>query len=234
MPLARGPWKRTTTAQSPSSSPALNASSTSFWSEKQRAGASIIQRSSSTALVLMTARPRLPLTSRRPPSAWNGSDAGRSMSMSALSSALFQTSSSPCSSGLPIQASIESAPAVSVSVWISPSRAERVGDERHPAGVLEVVHVLGAVGIDARDQRHRVGQFREVLPVDQDPGGAGNRRQMDEMVGRAAGREKPDHRVDDRFFVDDAGRAAARRSSPARRADEPPRGSAPAGAACPD
>ena len=77
-----------------------------------------------------------------PPSAWNGSLAGRSMSTSALSSALFHTSSSPWSSGLPIQASIESAPAVSVSAWIRPSREQRVGDERHPAGVLEVVHVL--------------------------------------------------------------------------------------------
>ena len=38
----------------------------------KRAGASIVQRSASTALVLKVARPRLPCTSRIPPSGWNG------------------------------------------------------------------------------------------------------------------------------------------------------------------
>ncbi len=36
-----------------------------------------------------------------------------------------------------------------------PLASERVGDERHSARVLEIVHVPRAVGIDPRDQRHR-------------------------------------------------------------------------------
>ena len=86
-----------------------------------------------------------------------------------------------------------------------PFAHQRIGDERHPAGVVEVVHVIGAVGIDPRDQRDRRRELGEIAPVDSDPGSSRDRRQMDEMVGRAAGCEQPDHGVDDRFFIDDLG-----------------------------
>ena len=80
---------------------------------------------------------------------------------------------------------------------------ERIGYERHPSGVLEIVHVLGSVGINARDQRHRARQIVEILPVDPDSRGAGDRRQVDRVIGRSTGRDEADHRVHDRFLVDD-------------------------------
>ena len=69
---------------------------------------------------------------------------------------------------------------------------------------MEAVHVALAARIDARDQRHRRRQRVEVGPVDDDPRGARNCRNMDRMVGRSACREQPDARIDDRLFVDAA------------------------------
>ena len=79
MPLARGPWKRTTTTVSPVNSPAWNAAFTWFWSSKTRARASTTCSSGFTADTLMTARPRLPASMCRPPVAANGLAAGRTM-----------------------------------------------------------------------------------------------------------------------------------------------------------
>ena len=42
------------------------------------------------------------------------------------------------------------------------------------------------------------------MPVDRDAGGRGDRDQVDRVIGRAAGREQPDDRVDHRALVDDA------------------------------
>ena len=84
MPFARGPWKRTTATKSRSSSPRSNAACTSSWSSNTSAGASITMRSSGTADTLITARPRLPSSTRRPPSARNGSSAARSTPVAAL------------------------------------------------------------------------------------------------------------------------------------------------------
>ena len=67
---------------------------------------------------------------------------------------------------------------------------------------MEVVHVRPAIGIDPRDQRHGRREFIEVLPVDADPRRAGHRRNVDRVVGRPAGGEQRDHRVDDHALVD--------------------------------
>ena len=100
IPLAAGPWNRTTTTTLRSSSPAWNAVITSFCSQNTRQGASIVQRDFSTALTLIVPRPRLPCTSRNPPSGWNGSLTGRSMAGLALvAGAGFQYRVSPSSRG---------------------------------------------------------------------------------------------------------------------------------------
>ena len=87
MPLACGPWKRTTATRSRSSSPALKAASSSSWSSKITAGASISRCCGLTAEILITPRPRLPRSSLSPPSAANGSPAGRTIAVSPLSAA---------------------------------------------------------------------------------------------------------------------------------------------------
>jgi hypothetical protein len=79
MPLARGPCQRTTQTRSHSSSPAWKAASIASWLSKMRAGASITCRSCGTADTLITLRPRLPVSSRRPPVRLNGCPAGRTM-----------------------------------------------------------------------------------------------------------------------------------------------------------
>ncbi len=84
MPLARGPWKRTTATKSRSSSPALKACCSASWLSKTRAGASMTCRSSGTAETLMTARPRLPVSSFSPPLGENGASAVRTTCVSPL------------------------------------------------------------------------------------------------------------------------------------------------------
>ena len=85
MPLARGPWKRTTQTKSRSSSPRSKAASTSFWSSNTMAGASMMRQWSFTAETFITPRPMLPFITRRPPSGEKGADAGRRTSVSRLS-----------------------------------------------------------------------------------------------------------------------------------------------------
>ena len=85
MPLACGPCQRTTQTrplaplawQACSSSPDWNAFCSASCVSKMRAGASITWRSSGTAATLITLRPRLPVSSFRPPVRLNGSEAGR-------------------------------------------------------------------------------------------------------------------------------------------------------------
>ena len=68
---------------------------------KTRAGASIVQRDGSTALVLKMARPRLPLTRRMPPSGLNGlrQPGAASFRRRGAGGARSQTSDSPSSFG---------------------------------------------------------------------------------------------------------------------------------------
>ncbi len=82
MPLAFGPWKRTTATKSRSSSPRLKAAISSSCSSNTMAGASTVMCWGLSAEVFITARPRLPVSSRMPPSAWNGSSTGLRMSLS--------------------------------------------------------------------------------------------------------------------------------------------------------
>jgi hypothetical protein len=64
---------------------ALEGGEQSSWSSNTAAGASMTRCSGFTAETLMTARPRLPVSRRRPPSGLNGSETGRRMSVSRLS-----------------------------------------------------------------------------------------------------------------------------------------------------
>ena len=80
MPLARGPWLRTTAMKSSTSRPTLNASSSASCDSNTRAGAVIARNSGATAEIFATARPRLPCRRRRPPSRSNGSSMPRSTS----------------------------------------------------------------------------------------------------------------------------------------------------------
>ena len=80
---------------------------------------------------------------------------------------------------------------------------EQLADqEAHAAGGMEVVHVGLAVGIDAAERRHYVGQIGEIVPAQADAGGARHDRQMQRVVGRAAGGQQADDAVDDRALVD--------------------------------
>ncbi|MNV65174.1 hypothetical protein D3C71_1578540 [compost metagenome] len=84
MPLAFGPWKRTTATTSRFSSSASKAACSASWESNTRAGASTIRCSSATADTLITPRPRLPAIRRSPPSFENGADAGASTAASPL------------------------------------------------------------------------------------------------------------------------------------------------------
>ena len=76
-------------------------------------------------------------------------------------------------------------------------------DETEAAGRVEMVHIGHAVWVDAREQRHGTRQFGEVFPVDDDAGRFRDGHEVNRVVGRSAGREQPDNRVDNRFLVDD-------------------------------
>ncbi len=82
---------------------------------------------------------------------------------------------------------------------------ELADDEGHAAGGLEGVHVLVAVGIDPRDQRHRLGDLLEVLPGDLHARGAGHGDEVQGVVGRAAGGHQAGHGVDHALLVHHVG-----------------------------
>ena len=85
MPLDFGPWKRTTAMKScPSNSPASNAACNSVCDSNTLAGARITRCSGLTAEVLITALPRFPCSSFKPPSGENASANGRTMFLSKL------------------------------------------------------------------------------------------------------------------------------------------------------
>ena len=90
---------------------------------------------------------------------------------------------------------------VSTSSCIRPASSSSRITIARAAGRLELVHVGRAVGIDAAQQRHDGGQLGEVVPVDADAGGARHRDPVDQVVGRAAGRQQRRHRVDDGALV---------------------------------
>ncbi len=79
---------------------------------------------------------------------------------------------------------------------------QRAHHERHPATGVEMVHVGLAVGVHLGQRRHHLGKIGHVLPGQLDAGGAGERRDVQGVVGRTSGGIERDHRVDDGFLVD--------------------------------
>ena len=75
-------------------------------------------------------------------------------------------------------------------------------DEAHAASRMKMVHIARSIGIDPRQQRHDVGYFRKIGPIDADASGPRDRGQVDRMIGRATGRHQADDGVDDRLFID--------------------------------
>ena len=134
-----------------------------------RQGASIVQRSCSTALVLKQARPRLPSTSRMPPSALERVG-GRAQHRRRRRSAPTSRQASVVAVQprlLRIVARGRSPPTVE-DIAMGQPRVEQLADDvAHAARRVELVHVARAVGIDPREQRHGGGQFGQVVPVDQ-------------------------------------------------------------------
>ena len=75
-------------------------------------------------------------------------------------------------------------------------------DEADAARVMKVVHVARTIGVYACEQRDRCGQVIEIAPVHGDARRARDRRDMDRVIGRSAGCQQRDDRVDDRLFID--------------------------------
>ena len=88
-------------------------------------------------------------------------------------------------------------------VTVEEAGIEQFADNEPDAtGVVEVVHITRAIGINPRQHRNGRRQLVEIFPVDDDAGGAGNRGQVDRVVGRTARGEQTDAGVDDGFFID--------------------------------
>ena len=176
-------------------------------SVKITAGASIRRCSGLTAEILITPRPRLPLSSFRPPSGENGS-LGRAHDrrVTAGSVAACSQTRRPPSSRRPLPVALEPALAGhGQHVGVDQAGVEQLADhERHAARGLELVHVGQAVGIDAGEQRRRRRDLGEVVPVQEDAGRARHRHQMQHVVGRASGGHQADHGVDERALVEHA------------------------------
>ena len=90
-----------------------------------------------------------------------------------------------------------------LDVLVQMAALEQFADqEPHSTGGVEMVHVGDAVGIDAGEQRHDFAEIGHVLPGHLQPGGGGDRDQVDGVVGRAARRVQADEPVDDGLFGD--------------------------------
>ena len=210
MPLARGPWKRTTTTTSRSSSPACEGGQhLRPGRRRSRHGASTVQRSSADRAGLEDGAAEIAADQPHPAVVEEGiGERAEHVGVASMRRPRVHASVSPSSARRGrVSGEIVGAGGEHVAVE-QPGIEQGARDERHAAGMVEVVHVARAVGIDARDQRHGGGQFVEVLPVDQDPRGARDRRDVDRVVGRSAGGEQADRGVDDRALVDDVAERA--------------------------
>ena len=67
---------------------------------------------------------------------------------------------------------------------------------------MEVIYIGDTIGIDARKQWYSIRKLGEVIPVDRDARGTGNRNQVNRVVGRTACCKQANDRVDDRFLID--------------------------------
>ena len=79
---------------------------------------------------------------------------------------------------------------------------EFADDKGHSACRLEVVHIGTAIRINPRQERNDRAQLLKIAPVDLQARRAGDGRQMNGVVGRAAGCEQAHGSIDDRLFVD--------------------------------
>ena len=68
---------------------------------------------------------------------------------------------------------------------------------------MEVIDVGDPVRIHARHQRDRVGQLGKVLPVDPDACRRRNCNEVQRVIRRAARRQEPRNRIDNRLLADD-------------------------------
>ncbi len=123
---------------------------------EDRAGASMTRRSGFTAEILMTARPRLPRSSFRPPVGWNGFSTGASTFASPLFARrrLAHDGAVVAEPGLDRVGRSPSPQTVCTSSCRMPVVEQLADQEAHAAGGVEMVHVGNAVRIDARQQRH--------------------------------------------------------------------------------
>ena len=185
MPLARGPWKRTTATKSRSSSPALNA----------RVHRVLVVEHARRRLdrhaVLgldrrdldRRARPRLPVSSRRPPSALERLGHRAQHRRRRRSAPAPARQASVPSSELRARARSRARPSPhdGADVGVQQAGVEQFADhEAHAAGGVEVVHVGRAVGIDARQQRHRAATSSSKSSQSmRDAGGARDGDQVD-------------------------------------------------------
>ena len=172
MPLAFGPWKRTTTTVSAVSSPAWNAALTSSWSWKTRAGASMTWRSGATAETFITPVPRLPASRWVPPVGWNGSAAGRRILSLREAVAPSAQASDAVDHLRLLGVAGEAVAGDGAGVGVQEAGVEQLADHVAEApGGVEVVHVGQAVGVDARHQRawrrraRRSPPSRAVMPA---------------------------------------------------------------------
>ena len=88
-------------------------------------------------------------------------------------------------------------------VLVQQAGIQQLADQKaQPAGCLELIHVGFAIGVDACQQWGGARQGIEIVPVDQDAGGACDRHQVQRVIGGAAGGGQADHGIDDGFFVE--------------------------------
>ena len=66
---------------------------------------------------------------------------------------------------------------------------------------MELVHIGFAIGIHPRQQRHDVGEFIKVRPIDDNAYHAGNGNQMQGVVGRATRGHQADYGIDDAALI---------------------------------
>jgi hypothetical protein len=215
MPLACGPWKRTTATTSRSSSPALKAVQRFLAGEDPRRGLDHVAvvghgrgLDHGAAQIALQQLQAAGGRERLRPGAARGVAAvcGQRLPAQAPPSCIEGSSvCAPCRAGPPWPRRVQAA-----------AVQQFAQHEARAAGGLELVHVGAAVGVDARQQRHRGREVGKVRPVDDDARRARHRHPVDQVVGAAAGGQQRDHRVDDAAFVH---QAADGREAPAARGD---------------
>ena len=179
-----------------------------------------------------------PSTSRMPPSARNGAATGRSIVVVAARRRDVAPGERLAVEHGSLRIGVQAAVATTVrmSPCASPASSSSRDHEADAARRVEMVHVARAVGIDARDQRHRARTARRGRPS----------RSAIPAARAIAGKwiawlveppvaSRPTHGVDDRLLVDARAPAGGSRRRPrrSRPAGAPRRGSAPGAAACP-